>query len=226
MSLNDYKKRTIAHVHHLSTVKTNPEHYTDRYKDDGDLYNCLNYGSPYVSKGLRFASWLVGEVNPGGKVLCVGCGEGYEVVKYLKEGFDAYGTELHSIKVPFLKNRIIKAQCPDLPFADNTFDLLSCTEVLEHIRESLTDVFLAECMRVAKQFFFSIATEKDGHNSHINLHDISWWYKKFTDLKFKIKNIQFKPVIDVALKTNELTQGIFMRYRYPEGVTVFADKDI
>lgn len=221
--LNDYRKRTIGHVHHLSTVKTDVEHYTDRYTDDGDLYNSLNYGAPYISKGLRFASWLAGEINPGAKMLCVGCGEGYEVVKYLKDGFDVYGTELHSIKIPFLKNRIIKAQCPHLPFADDTFDMLSCTEVLEHIKESLTDSFLAECMRVAKQFFFSIATENDvGFNSHINLHNIAWWYRKFTELKFNIKNIQFRPIFFTTLPS----KTDVMKYRYPEGVTVFADKNI
>lgn len=221
MPLNDYRKKTIAAVHHLSTVRTNPEQYTDRYKDDGDLYSCLNYGSPYISKGIRFASWIMPEINFGDKVLCVGCGEGYELVKYLKEGFDAYGTELHSIKTDYLKSRVIQAQSPNLPFKDNTFELLSCTEVLEHIEESGTESFLKECLRVAKRFFFSIATEKDAFNSHINLHDVSWWHDKFVELKFKIKNLQFKPMIDIRIATDT-----FKRFRYGEGIAVYADKDI
>ena len=213
MPLNDYRKRTIAHVHHLSTIRTDADNYTDRYTDEGDLYKSLSYGSPFVSKGLAFSAWLKDMILKDEKILCVGCGEGYELVKYLKDGFDAYGTELHSIKIPYLKNRIIKAQCPDLPFGNDAFDILSCTEVLEHIRQDLTDGFLTECKRVAKRFFFSIATDNDvGYNSHINLHDICWWYKKFTDLKFKIINMQFRPLI----------AGLI----YKEGITVLANKDI
>ena len=191
--------------------------YIDRYTDEGDLYQRLNYGSPAVSKGLRFSNWLLrsGDLI-GKKVLCVGCGEGYELVNYIKSGCEAFGTELHSITIPFLKNRVVKAISPHLPFSDDEFAFLTCTEVLEHIEPDLTDQFLLECKRVAKNYFFSIATEPDAFNSHINLHDLPWWYERFILNGFNIKNIQYRPAFEFCSKLSI----------YSEGITVLADKDI
>lgn len=219
--MSKYSRRCVASIHDLQSRKSDPANYTARYKDDGDLYGNLRYGSPYVSKGLRFAAWLNMDSRHKGKVLCVGVGEGYELVRYLKDGYDAYGTELHTVKVPYLKDRVINAEVPNLPFKDNEFGFLSCTEVLEHIAEADTDEFLTECKRVAKAFFFSIATKMDSYNSHINLHDVSWWYEKFVKAGFKIINIQFRPIIDVMLKPN-----LTARMWYNEGVMVLASKDI
>ncbi len=199
--------------------------YTDIYKDGG-IYDSIRYGAAGVSKGLKFSQWLSPNYPEGIKVLCVGCGCGYEVVHWLKEGKDAYGTELHNIDVPILKDRIIHCISPELPFKDDTFDLLMCCEVLEHIEEELSESFIIECGRVAKEAFFSIATKPDPPwNTHINLHDIDWWYKIF-EKNFEIKNIQQNPRFSLIPKVQNTHCFTLMRIAYKQGIIAHVSKNI
>jgi len=188
--------------------------YQDIYKDGG-IYDRIDYGSPYISKGLKFAKYLSAQYPKESKVLCVGCGNGFEVVVFLKAGFNAFGTELHQIDVPYLKDRIINARAPDLPFKDNEMDLLLCCEVLEHVPEEETDDFLKECVRVGKNCFFSIATKMDAYKTHINVHSPQWWLDKFDELSLKVLHFEFKPQLDLLLAPD-----FCFRLRWPSGVTV------
>ena len=195
----------------------------DIYKDGG-IYNTLDYGAPYVSRGLRFARFVSASFTNRGKVLCVGCGNGYEIIEYLNLGWEAYGTELHTITdVPILENRIIIARVPDLPFKDKEFDLLTCTEVIEHIPEEETEDFLRECYRVSENCFFSIATRGDHpFNTHINIHHPTWWLNKIEEIfgPDELAHFQYKPIYDI-----QLTAGVTHRRRFVDGVIFYVNRD-
>lgn len=185
--------------------------YLDTYRDGG-IYDDAQYGSPYVSKGVRFARFNKYHLKPKSKVVCIGCGNGFEVIEYLNQGHDAYGTEVHPVDVDILKGRIINAVVPNLPFKDKEFDMLHCTEVLEHVPEEETNAFLKECNRVSKSQFFSIATEMDSFGTHINIKKPGWWIDKFYENEMVIKNFQFKPLF-----SNIYGKSHFEVY-YTEGV--------
>lgn len=70
------------------------------------------------------------------------------------------------------------------------FDLVICSDVLEHIEEAEVDAFIGRlfrfshkhvwasvCCRPAKKFF------PDGRNLHVTIHPYLWWHEKFTELK-------------------------------------------
>lgn len=179
--------------------------YIDTYKDGG-IYDELDYGTLYVSRGVRFARWVCHTKRPPGKVLCVGCGNGYEVVEFLNNGIDAYGTEVHDIDVEILKDRIYKTTLPNKDFKDNEFSMVFCTEVVEHIPPEETDAFLLECKRIAPMCFFSIASRGDPPwNTHINIRSSNEWIETFERLGFNIKNFQYKPLIFNILGNMSLT---------------------
>lgn len=177
-----------------SELKANSDNYLDRYRDD--IYNTLPYGSPCVSRGLMYAKYMTDELIKDDKVLCIGCGNGYEVVEYLLNGFDAYGTEIHKIDVPILKNRIINAVCPGLPFREDEFDLVHCTEVLEHLPEEITIPFMKELLFIGKKVFFTTSTINDPpYNTHINFHGPGWWISRLEELGCKVLNFQYNPEV-------------------------------
>ncbi len=83
------------------------------------------------------------------KVLFIGCGKGDEL-RILKEG-TAMDISLTAIKIAKKKNpkfNFVVADACKLPFKENSFDLVICSEVLEHIKNPQR--VISEIKRVLK----------------------------------------------------------------------------
>jgi len=103
-------------------------------------------------------------VNPGDLVLDIGCGEGrHSLGLYVDREVNAIGIDLSTEDLKIAKRRIKdftvtdtnKSSCAfgvgdiqSLPFKDNAYDAVICSEVLEHL-ESL-DNAVSEIVRVLK----------------------------------------------------------------------------
>jgi SAM-dependent methyltransferase len=89
-----------------------------------------------------------------GKVLDAGSGEGYGVDMMRKSGLDAYGIDLSPEVVqrtcekygPYYKPGSIM----QIPHPDQSFDAVTCMEVIEHVSESDASKALTEIRRVLK----------------------------------------------------------------------------
>lgn len=188
----------------------------ETYLQGGIYEQDMRYGAPFVSKGLAHAVWVHSIIDKNiQKVLCVGCGNGYEVVYWLNQEKDAYGTELHLINCPRLKNRIIAAVFPNSPFKDKEFDFLQCCEVIEHIEPEQSKAFINECLRISKFSMFTIATTMDSFGTHTNIKTGTDWLKFFENLNTQLVHFQYKPVISKVRKE---------RHTYfASGVTILTD---
>lgn len=98
----------------------------------------------FVTKGKLIARDLVPQARPGQTALDVGCREG-EQSRWL----EARGYEVTSIDVEKVYDRasVVNADEP-LPYADGSFDLVWCSEVIEHLQDPAAS--LAEMRRVLK----------------------------------------------------------------------------
>ena len=91
------------------------------------------------------------------KILDVGCGEGFVLVTLARnkigksyEGIDNSKTALKLGKKMYPNLNLELGSIYELPYKDNSFDLLICTEVLEHLSEP--EKALAELRRVTKKY--------------------------------------------------------------------------
>lgn len=115
---------------------------------------------------------------PISSVLDVGCGEGFTLSKFAEkkigdtfEGID-YSKDALSIGKRIFPNLTLKhANIYDLPYHSSSFDLVICTEVLEHLKNP--HQALKEVIRVSKQYvllsvpnepFFMLANFLRGKN--------------------------------------------------------------
>lgn len=87
------------------------------------------------------------------------------------------------------------------------FDLVICTDVLEHIPETDIDEFINELIYYTNKFLFvSISTRKakrhfpDGKNVHLTIMDDDWWINKLKSNK-KDKDIVIITSIEKNLDT-------------------------
>jgi len=90
--------------------------------------------------------------------LDAGCGEGFVAQRVLRElpGVELTGCDVSdgALAVAARKNpggRFVSGSVVSLPFADKTFDVVGCFEVLEHLPGELPRQALAEMARVARR---------------------------------------------------------------------------
>ncbi|OGH24796.1 MAG: hypothetical protein A3B47_00245 [Candidatus Levybacteria bacterium RIFCSPLOWO2_01_FULL_39_24] len=107
----------------------------------------------------NFFSTLISLIKPlnADSILDAGCGEGFTMNKLRENGLGKKieGVEYSKESIDFGKklfpNLTIKqGSVYDLPYKDNSFDLIICTEVLEHL-ESPTKA-LKEMLRVSNKY--------------------------------------------------------------------------
>jgi ubiquinone/menaquinone biosynthesis C-methylase UbiE len=99
---------------------------------------------------------IVKEIGDVSRHLDFGCGPG-TLVSLLPNNISAIGVDIAASQLGYAEqhyggqNReFVKIDSPYLPFADNSFDSISCVEVVEHLDLSLTKALLAEFFRVLK----------------------------------------------------------------------------
>ena len=96
---------------------------------------------------------LIPSLSKDMRILDVGCGLGYLTEK-IGEGFFCTGLDLdfNSLKnnrLRGLKN-MLKADASNIPFPDKTFDVIICSEVLEHLPPEIDKRVLKEMARILR----------------------------------------------------------------------------
>lgn len=154
----------------------------------------------------KFLLWLANwyralyiklQFNPK-TLLDIGCGTGQLVCKLRRLGVDARGLELSRDALelandevkPFLK----QGNMEKLPYENNTFDMVTSFDVLEHIERSKLQKVVNESVRVAKKMVLhKIYTQENkflhifhgDDPSHISVFSHGFWERLF----IKTKNV-------------------------------------
>jgi SAM-dependent methyltransferase len=174
----------------------------------------------------NFFSSLVALTKPLGaeSILDAGCGEGFTINKLIGNGIGKridgieYSKEAISFgKKLFPKFNIKQGSVYELPYGDKSFDLVICTEVLEHLDDPAKAV--KEMLRVTKKYlvlsvpnepFFMLSNFLRGKNfsrfgndtGHIN-HWNPFSLKRFLEaqgLKIKKVKLPFPWIVILAEK--------------------------
>jgi 2-polyprenyl-3-methyl-5-hydroxy-6-metoxy-1,4-benzoquinol methylase len=113
-----------------------------------------NEDGPRQMKLRTFTARLnkISQFLRAGKVLDVGCATGYFLEAAKNKGWDIYGVELseYSSRLAQKKfgSRIFTGTLEEAHFADETFDLITLSDLLEHIQD--LDAFMREIVRILK----------------------------------------------------------------------------
>lgn len=158
-------------------------------------YNAVNSGgytdgyqpSKYKPIFDDLAKYVIEKFKPK-SVLDVGCARGYLVKSFIDLGINAYGIDIsayainNSLSEVREKLRVCDIEEENLPFNDNTFDVIIMTEVIEHLKRY--DVAIQEIKRVLKSdgiVYLTTPTPREKHHdpTHINIHDKDFWSNFF-----------------------------------------------
>lgn len=123
------------------------------------------YGMGRKRKSKAFDE--IDKLHETGSFLDVGCGRG-EVMEYALNYFNPVkGIEV----VPYLLNDdVVFGEIYGIPFDDNSFDVVTCFDVLEHILPEDTIISLKELNRVYRKAMILSAANYESYCNGIDLH--------------------------------------------------------
>lgn len=138
------------------------------------------------------------DLKPESELLDVGCASGHQVFKAAGickrvVGIDVGDEFIKTAKEVAQKNNVknvefLLTEGNTIPFPDNSFDRMICSEVLEHVIE--VDIFLDELLRVLKPGAVMIFTVP-------NLNNRGTLYKRIKDF---FKPVPFVPITDFSME--------------------------
>lgn len=135
-------------------AKTIRQLQTDNYKKHTSKSKLQRF---FINNFFRILLQQVRQLDGIESVLDVGCGEGFtlEMLRKQKIGKKLVGIEYLDTAIKIGKKVHPKIEFKqgtiyELPYKDKTFDLVICTEVLEHLEEP--EKALKELVRVSKKY--------------------------------------------------------------------------
>lgn len=148
--------------------------HSNKYLHTDDIHN--------LSAPNEIVPFLIESFRPK-TVIDVGCGTGTFLSVFVQRGItDVVGIDGTWVKREQLLINQEKFITKDLEMEfthPNTFDLVLCLEVAEHLKETSSDSFVKSLTSLGKVIVFSAAVKNQGGQNHINEQDYSYWQQKF-----------------------------------------------
>lgn len=174
------------------------------------------------------------ELIPGDvrSILDAGCGDGAVSNNLVRQGLTVVGVDISVAALQHFQGFPLAGSLDTLPFADRSFDLVLCTEVLEHLPESVFMAALADLERVAKRFILIttpneehlplsfVRCEACGSIYHRNLHLRSFDYQKHSMLFQRFELVKSAGILtwqQLRLAT-AIEHGVLQTYKYRENL--------
>jgi len=110
----------------------------------------------------RFAIEMIeNKLEPGSKILDVGCGTGHLAAELTRRGYQTWGTDIAEAMVQYARahydpDRFQVGDIERIAFPDNTFDGIVCLGVVEYLASD--DAALREMWRVLRPGGFAVIT--------------------------------------------------------------------
>lgn len=135
------------------------------------------------------------------RVLDAGCGMGNLAEGLRNLGIEAWGVDINEDALSQVSQKFKrfcqKGDVLNLDFSDQSFDLVSTVNVLEHIREKDIKNALSECSRVARRAMYHEITVNedlrtiDKDPTHRTKKPVGWWFgvlRKLFSQEWKVRN--------------------------------------
>jgi ubiquinone/menaquinone biosynthesis C-methylase UbiE len=210
----------------LSALEYDEQYYAEHKDANLDYLGHGYWQEEYakmVSKGLP----------QGSIVFDGGCACGSILNGFKKLGFKTIGMDVSKYMIDIGKNHfnyadneLICGSLTDIPFPDNSVDLVHSAQVLEHIPQGMMNKIISEFERILKpggRMFLCLDAVRDGETkdmymgdpTHVNIQPIEYWAKliKKGNLLFDVQRYndfvrsEYRP-------TKEVETNFFEAYPY------------
>lgn len=173
-----------------------------------------------VSVGQAYLTWVLTNLRFK-SVLDVGCGCGYALLGFILHGKTAKGVEVcdylleTTLRTYVVAGVVKKGRIQELPYEADTFDLVYCTDVLEHIPECDVHKSIGELVRVSRKYvFISVSTVPAQCMPSLKLHEtvkpMEWWKGEFE--KYRVKLVCEPSLCDGKVRRVDGFAALYEKY--------------
>lgn len=170
----------------MSVVKNPADVFTQEYFVGSTISSYSDYSN--TAGVLRtYADILLGLFKPR-KVFDAGCAYGHAVSRLIEQGVYSRGCDA-SEWASAQNEYVYQSSITCIPEEEASYDLVTCTEVMEHIPEEAVVASLKELVRISSKYvvllisMFPEGTLSDpGDKTHITLHPREWWLHQCGEL--------------------------------------------
>jgi ubiquinone/menaquinone biosynthesis C-methylase UbiE len=140
----------------------------------------------------------------GKRVLDLGCGTGELVVRMNLLGFETVGIDVNEKTLDLARILAVENGLPEtifvknntepLPFAENSFDIVTLFSVLEHVDDqTLINKLLPELKRVCRGVAYILVPNKlKPSDDHTGLKFVCWMPKRFAEVYIKARGPKYR----------------------------------
>jgi len=175
-----------------------------------DLYDC-GYHSDYKICHTRVLYKLIYKHIPKySKILDIGCSNGSAVLELKQKDYEMYGIDISEKAIAICRSRKIDHcktnSITSIDFADNFFDCIISSDVIEHLDPSEIDPALLEIKRVLKFNGYGIVQIATTHEKnrkwdymahkhklkflHTSVFNSEYWQNKIIGLNLELQSVE------------------------------------
>lgn len=162
---------------------------------------------------LRLISNIIHSINGAEHVCDIGCGEGALIIELKKEGYSVTGSDASRTVQIYLRKKGIDIRCESIEncsFSNDEFDVVVCTEVLEHVFdiEKAMSSINKICV-IGGNVFISVPYGNEcGHVSHVRQFTENSLANLLMQNGFDIINVQRVPCTNDDYLSHILCWGV------------------
>lgn len=153
-----------------------------------------------------------------GRILDIGCATGFFLDAARQREWDPYGVELSSYSSELARqligsDRILTGQLADAEFADNSFDAVFMTDVIEHVHD--VRPFIAEVSRITRAGGIVAITTPDPESLSCRLMGRHWPHFKLEHLLYfsaRSLSLLMEPMGFINLYAGSATKTLTFAY--------------
>jgi len=213
--------------------------------DSEKISNLWNFASQWPPYQNEYFSRMVGKgiinflkdiISIKGNVLDFGCGPGYLVQHLLDnkiscEGVDFSEDSISAVNALFKENSFWKGakvySNGQLPYPDNYFDLITCIETIEHLKDKDLDTILNEFYRILKpktgELFITTPNHEDLSMDMVFCPQCQQVFHKYQHIRSFSQESLFELMEQKKFSTdlcNSTTFNFFQENRYSQAISL------
>ena len=125
-------------------------------------------------------------------ILDVGCGNG-AFINNLPHKYKATGLDFSKEALKYVKKDKILGEITNLPFEKESFDLVTCLEVLEHLSSDNFREGVLELQRISKKYIIITVPNKEASEYHLVMCPVChcWFHPNLHKRSFNEKILQY-----------------------------------